>query len=93
MKKSKTLRTLALGFVLGAACMVTTSAIGASKTVSAILDDNLYFNINGELSKATDEYPILNYNSRIYVPVRYIAELLNCDVYWDAEAHTVTVRG
>lgn len=93
MKKSKTLRTLALGFVLGAACMVTTSAIGASRTVSAIINDNLFFRINGEFSKATDETPILNYNSRIYVPVRFVAEKLGCDVEWDPTTQTVTVRG
>ena len=33
MKKSKTLRTLALGFVLGAACMVTTNAIGGAAQI------------------------------------------------------------
>ncbi len=93
MKRSKTLRTLALGFVLGAACMVTTNAVGASRTVSAIINDNLFFRINGEFSKATDENPILNYNSRIYVPVRFIAEKLGCDVEWDATTQTVVVRG
>lgn len=93
MKKSKTLKTLAVGFVVGAACMMTTTAIGASKTVSAIINDNLFFRINGEFSKATDENPILNYNGYNYVPLRFIAEKLDCDVDWDAVTKTVTIRG
>lgn len=92
MKKSKTLRTLALGFVLGAACMVTTSAIGASRTVSAIVNDNLFFNINGDLSAATAEQPILNYNGWTYVPIRFVAEKLDCEVNWDPVKKCVTVR-
>lgn len=93
MKKSKTLKTLAMGFVIGAACMMTTTAIGASKTVSAIINDNLFFRINGEFSKATEEDAILNYNGYNYVPLRFIAEKLGCDVQWDPVTKTVTVRG
>lgn len=93
MKNPKTAKTLALGFVLGAACMVTTSAIGGSRTVSAIINDNLFFNINGEFIKSTDENPILNYNSRVYVPVRFVSEKLDCDVKWDDVTKTVTIRG
>lgn len=93
MKNPKTAKTLALGFILGAACMVTTSAIGGSRTVSAIINDNLFFNINGEFIKSTDENPILNYNSRVYVPVRFVGEKLNCDVKWDDVTRTVTIRG
>ena len=45
----KNLKPLAIGFVAGAACMVSTVAIAASNEVTAQLFNDAFFNINGEI--------------------------------------------
>jgi len=45
--------------------------------------------ING--SKVTNDVPPAIIGGRTYVPVRFVAENLNCDVGWDGATHTVTI--
>ena len=88
----KRFRTLALGFVLGAACMVTTTAIAAALNVSAILPGNITFKINGKNVAAASDMPVLNYSDRVYVPIRFVADQLGWSIDWDVVTRQVVIE-
>lgn len=35
--------------------------------------------------------PIKNYNNRVYVPIRFVSEILNCTVEWDQSNYSVII--
>ena len=88
----KNIKMLATGFVAGAACMVATTAIAANLNVSATLLNDVFFNFNGETVASPSDQPVLNYNDRIYVPIRFVAEKLNSDVDWDIAGRKVIIK-
>lgn len=90
MKKWK---GLTMGFVAGVACMLTTTAIAETgKTVSAFVSGDTTFKINGENMAQDPNLPVLNYNGYIYVPTRFIAEKLECEINWDPVLRQVVIN-
>lgn len=87
----KNWKTLVLGFVAGAACMVGTTALAAGVNVSAFISGDITFRIDGKNVAADNEMPVLNYNSRVYVPMSFVAEQLGCKVEWDIIKRQVVI--
>lgn len=86
-------KTLCIGFAAGAACMMTTSVLGAYTQVRATLVHDALFNINDNLVASPSDMPALNYNGYTYVPLRFVAEELDCKVNWNAANRQVLVIG
>ncbi len=87
----KNWKTFASGVVVGAACMMTIPAVAAGINVSAVLPGDITFKINGSNVAADSEMPVLNYNSRVYVPIRFVADQLGATVSWDANMRQVII--
>lgn len=62
-----------------------------SSIISVFLKNNIKFEFNGEHKELPDEYVVLNYNGRTYVPARFIAEELGAEVQWDAVTNTINI--
>ena len=88
----KNMKMLVIGFAAGAACMLTTSVIAANTDVTAKLSNDILFKINGTVVGSPSDQPVLNYNDRVYVPIRFVAEQLNCEVNWDIPSRQVVVE-
>ena len=77
---------LLVGLMLGAGSMVF--ADNAAK-VSAVIANQVSFRFDGKSVPIPAEYTVLNYQNRIYVPVRYVGENLGAEVVWDAAANRI----
>jgi len=89
MKKYK---GVVMGFVAGAMCMVTVSAMAATyaKIEASVLHD-VIFEFNGEKVTAPSNQPVLNYNGYTYLPVRFVGESLDAEVNWDPAKRLVSI--
>ncbi len=81
------------GFVAGfICCFILTAIVFADpilETVSVFFDDYRVV-INGEdKSDFPEDMKPLNYNGRVYVPLRYVGEALNMDVNWVESEKTI----
>lgn len=80
------------GFIAGAVTVATLgTAIGADTVVVGTLKPNISFKIDGNITKAPHSMTPINYNGYTYVPVRYISEMLGCNVEWNAYGDMVIV--
>lgn len=66
----------------------TVTAVTPTKTVVATISETLMY-VNGE-EKVMDVSPYIK-DERTYVPARFIAEALGCEVNWDQASHTVVI--
>lgn len=89
--KKESLKMLGLGFVAGAVCMVTTTALAEALTVSAVVPGDITFKFNGTNVAANANSPALNYKDSVYVPIRFVAEQLGCSVQFDPVMRQVVV--
>ena len=64
--------------------------MGEPKTVITLQIGSNVITIDGK-DKTIDTAPIIDKNSRTLVPIRAIAEALDCDVGWDGVNKIVTV--
>ena len=89
MKKYK---GVALGFVAGAMCMVSVTAMAATyaKVQAQVLND-VIFKFNGEMVASPSDQPVLNYNGYTYLPVRFVGESLDAEVNWDPAKRMVAI--
>ena len=72
------------GFFLGAVFVSTiNNVIGADSIVVGTLKPDISFKIDGKVLKAPYNMTPINYNNYTYVPVRYISEMLGCEVKWN----------
>jgi hypothetical protein len=85
-------KSVALGFVAGAVAMSATPVLGAVyQTVSAVLMHDATFQIGEEAKASPSDQPVLNYNNYTYVPTRFVAEALGCEVKWNAASRKVII--
>ena len=82
------LRPFVLGLVIGA-LLASTASVAANNLIQATLMDNYRIIIEDRVIDMTGYY-ILNYNDRIYTPVRPIAEGLGLNVQGDSERAILT---
>ena len=80
MKKFK---SAAMGFVAGAMCMVSVTAMAAYSDVTAKLWNDVTFKINGNRVASPADQPVLNYNGYTYVPLRFVTETLGGNASYD----------
>jgi hypothetical protein len=79
----KNIRFFLIGVVLGCILMLSPGALAAvGKTVSAIADEYISFEIDGEKKELPEGYTVLLYEGRTYVPTRFVSESLGADVQW-----------
>lgn len=81
------------GFIVGFLCCFFLTAVVFAEpimeTVSVFFDDYRIV-INGkDKSNMPDDMKSLNYNGRVYVPLRYVGEALNMDVNWVESEKTI----
>jgi len=88
----KNFKSVVIGFVAGALCMVSVTAFGAYNDITAKLFSDVTFNFDGERVAPPSDLPVLNYNNHTYVPLRYVAETLGATVDWDIPTRTVRIQ-
>ena len=71
------------GFVAGILCTGAVAA-AAGVTVQTNLMDNARIFVDGQLKAMPEGQNVLNYNDRIYVPIRFVAEATGATINWDA---------
>lgn len=87
----KNWKAVGLGFIAGAACMVTTTALAGGVNVSAFVSGDITFRIDDKNVAAPSNLPVLNYNNSVYVPIRFVGDQLGCDVDYDIVTKQVII--
>lgn len=91
--KYREFKILTAGVLIGAICTfgAQTFANPSGNIVTAVVDNLIRFEINGEIKSLPAGYNVLNYRDRIYVPTRFVAEEMGGEVTWDSENKIVKV--
>lgn len=84
-------KTFILGLILGSLLAVTVSVAAANREAQVLLVDDFKITIDGQQLDIPEEYEIINYNNRVYTPVRVIAEAMDGDVEFDANTNTAKI--
>lgn len=86
-------KSLVLGIITGSAVTITATAIASEypTTIVSIANDVL-FKINDKLVGSPSDQPALIFNNRVYVPIRFVAEQIGCEVEWDLPNRKVVVN-
>ncbi len=88
----KNWKSVLIGFAAGAMCMATTPAFaGIYKVVQAQLMPDVLFDIDGKVVGSPSNQPVVNYNGYIYVPIRFIADSLDCQIAFDPVTKRVEI--
>lgn len=74
-----------------AVMMVSLMLLGGVPGHAAAAESRLRILVNNQEISFTDAAPFIDSNSRVQVPVRYVAEALNAKVDWDKNISQVTV--
>ncbi len=89
LKRVKTgMRALVVFLILA---LFLTPVVGAANDVLATLF-SAKLRFNGENKSPGQGQHVLNYNNRVYVPLRFIAESMGADVFYDEKSRTVSVK-
>lgn len=88
----KNFKTLVIGFVAGATCMVSVTAFANYADITAKLFNDVTFTFDGTKVASPSEQPVLNYNGYTYVPLRFVAETLGATVNWDIATRDIDVQ-
>jgi GH24 family phage-related lysozyme (muramidase) len=85
---------LAAGLVVGLIAGSCASAFAADgiQYIKASINDTFKFEVNGEAKALDDEYELLVYNNRSYLPVRGIGEMLGADIDWNDDTKTIIIN-
>ncbi|MTI53306.1 stalk domain-containing protein [Geosporobacter ferrireducens] len=88
------LKILTAGILIGGICSLTAQSFASSSgdVVTAIVDNLIRFEINGELKSLPQGYNVLQYRDRIYVPTRFVAEEMGGEVEWDSQNKIVRIK-
>lgn len=88
----KSWKAILMGFAAGAMCMATTPVFaGIYKVVQAQLMPDVLFDIDGKVVGSPSNQPVVNYNGYIYVPIRFVADSLDCQIAFDPVTKRVTM--
>lgn len=88
-------RILTLGITMGLFLSMGIQAFAGSalEKIEAYINNAITFTINGEDKELPEDYEILTYNNRTYVPIRFIAETLGAKVDWNERTKNITITG
>lgn len=88
----KAWKAAAMGFAAGTLVMGTTPVLASAyQKVEAYLMHDVMFQIDDKVVTSASDQPVLNYNGYIYVPTRFVADNLNCDITFDAVTRKVNI--
>lgn len=88
----KNWKAVLIGFAAGTMCMATTPAFaGIYKAVQAQLMPDVLFDIDGKVVGSPSNQPVVNYNGYIYVPIRFVADSLDCEIAFDPVTKRVEI--
>lgn len=84
---------LAAGLIIGLASgsCATAFATDGIKEIKAYINDSFQFQVNGEDAVLDDEYHVLVYNDRSYLPVRGIGDMMGADISWNEETKMISI--
>ncbi|MCI8342734.1 MAG: hypothetical protein HFE62_05945 [Firmicutes bacterium] len=89
----KNLKSMAVGFVAGALCMVSASVFADDyPEVTVKFFNDVFVKVDGEYKKAPDDQPILNHNGYAYVPLRFVSETLGATIDFDIPSRTINIQ-
>ncbi|MGN0711812.1 MAG: stalk domain-containing protein [Anaerovoracaceae bacterium] len=90
MKKKNILTAgIAIGLFLSMGIQVF--AAGAIEKIEAYVNHQMNFTFDGESKVLPDDYEVIVYKDRSYVPVRFIAENLGAEVEWNNETKNISI--
>ena len=86
-------RYFALGMALGMALTAGAQVYAADtvNTVTTYLKNNFSITYGGKVQDKKG-YDLLVYKDRSYMPVRYLSEMLGCNVKWDEANKSITIE-
>ena len=74
---------LICGLLLGLG--VQTFAADSIRHVTASINETFRFVVDGEETELPEEYDVLVYNNRTYLPVRAVGDMLGAQIDWNGE--------
>ncbi len=84
---------LVLGILIGLLSSISIQVFAnTNDIVQAYLRNDIKFKFDGNEEKLDEGYAVLNYDSRTYVPARFIAEKLRAEVNWVEETSTIEIN-
>ena len=88
----KNFKSVAMGFVAGALCMVSVTAFAAYSDVTVKLFNDVTFRFDGEAKASPSDQPVLNYNGYAYVPIRYVSDNLGATIDYDIAKRVIDIQ-
>ncbi|MDD3570730.1 MAG: stalk domain-containing protein [Lachnospiraceae bacterium] len=88
----KNFKSVAMGFVAGALCMVSVTAFAAYSDVTAKLFSDVTFKFDGEAKASPSDQPVLNYNGYAYVPIRFVSDNLGATIDYDIATRIIDIQ-
>lgn len=88
----KNFKSVAMGFVAGALCMVSVTAFAAYSDVTAKLFNDVTFKFDGEAKASPADQPVLNYNGYAYVPIRFVSDNLGATINYDIATRIIDIQ-
>lgn len=85
-------KSFVTGLIIGSILTTTISVTAQNQKVEAWLTDKITLNIDGNDMTLPSDMHMVNYENRMYAPVRYIVEQMGGTIEYDADAARVTVK-
>jgi gas vesicle protein len=84
-------KQLLAGIAIGGIIASTGVALADQNSVTATIENWIKFQFNGVEKTLPEGFNVLNYNGRVYVPARFVAEQLGGKVEWDSSTQKIKV--
>ena len=81
---------LICGLLLGLG--VQTFAADSIRHVTASINETFRFVVDGEETELPEEYDVLVYNNRTYLPVRAVGDMLGAQIDWNGETEEILIQ-
>lgn len=85
------LQGILIGLILGITLCSVAFAEQIVQTISVVFDNYRIYIDGKDASNYPDDQKPLNYNGRIYVPLRYISEQMGKEVSWESESNSIYI--
>jgi len=89
------MKSVVFGIIIGVLTTVSISVLGISLATPRVevwlQDQQVSIMVDGRTLERPEGSHILNFNGRVHVPARFIAESLGATVHWDERSQTVII--
>lgn len=86
------LQGILIGLILGITLCSLVFAEQITETISVIFDDYRIYIDGKDASDCPPDQKPMNYNGRIYVPLRFVSEKMGKSVVWEGESKSVYIQ-